>query len=118
MYARQETIFSAQSGLASFVSGWIPVGRAGLRMASLTLVRTAVASTAGTFSFEATDDPDEAGGVVLSTPIVHGSPLLVDASAGQSIVVLANCPGSLRVRYTRTGGGGAGQFFVWGTFTE
>lgn len=118
MYIKNLTLFSAQSGLASFNSDWIPVGGGGLRTGSFTLAWTAVAATAGVFSFEGTDDPNQAGGVVLATPIVHGSPLAVSTSAGQSLIVLTNCPGWLRVRYARSAGGGAGQFFGWATFTE
>jgi hypothetical protein len=87
-------------------------------MMSCTLVWSAVASTAGALSFEGTDDPTQAGYVPLTVASSHGTWPNVGATASSMMVVLSNCPGYVRLKYTRSAGGGAGQFKVYATLTE
>jgi len=101
---------SAQSGLASWSTPWIPVGVGGWRDLSVTLAWSAVASTSGTLSVEGTDDPTGTIAVPLTVDVAHGAWPTVGATADKSLVVLSDCPGYVRVVYTRSAGGGAGQF--------
>lgn len=107
-----------QSGAASWVSAWIPVSQDGWRLASLTVAWGAVAATAGALSIEGTDDPGGTAAVPLTVATSHGTWPTVGATASAALVVLTNCPGWIRVRYTRTAGGGADQFQTYGTLTE
>lgn len=103
---------AAQSGLADWQSEWIPVAAANFRRASFTLAWTLVAATSGTLAFEGTDDPAKAAANVVTLTIAtsHGTYPTVGAAAANALVVLDNCPGYVRVKYTRAAGGGAGQF--------
>lgn len=107
-----------QSGAGSWVSDPIAVGAAGFRVASLTLSWGAVASTAGVLAAEGTDDPTFATWVPLTVSVTHGTWPNVAAVAANAMVVLSNCPGFVRLKYTRSAGGGADQFNVYATLTE
>lgn len=111
MHVYNAQTISDESGAASFVSDWLAVGAAGFADASYTLDWTAVASTAGALTFEGTDDPSGAKSAALTVDKQHGSDIsAVDANAGTAVVILTNCPGYVRVRWTRSAGGGAAQF--------
>lgn len=106
---------AGQSGVTSFTSDWVPVGAAGFRRASFTLNWAGAASTAGTLSFEGTDDPTQTVAVPLTLATSHGTFPTVGASAAKALVVIDNCPGWVRLKYTGTGGGAANQFDGWVT---
>lgn len=111
------TTLPKQNGTASWTSDWFRVGAAGYRVASLTIGWTEVSPSSGAITFEGTDDPDKAVAVLLTVPTFHGT-LTVTSSASQGLAVLSNCPGYIRVRYSRISGGGANQFTVAVTLTE
>lgn len=108
----------AQSGLSSWTSAWVRVGKAGYRCISWTTAWAAVAATSGTLSFEGTDDPTQTSVVALTPTVTHGTYPTVGTAAAAALVVLANCPGWVRMRYTRAAGGAAGQFTQSVTLTE
>lgn len=115
----RNTQLASQSGLASWSSAWLAVGSAGYRMLSSTIAWSAVAATAGVITFEGSDDPAHAAPVTLTIDKTHGDDIsAVGASAGEAVVVLADCPGWVRIVYTRSAGGGAGQFTMFATLTE
>lgn len=108
----------AKSGLADWLSDPVPVAADGWRRASFTLLWSAIASTAGVLSFEGTDDPAGTSWVVLTVSTFHGTYPNVAAAAAVALIVLDNCPGWIRVRYTRSGGGAAAQFNGWVTRSQ
>jgi hypothetical protein len=101
---------SGVSGLGDWNSGWIPVAAAGYRRASFTLGWAGVAATAGTLAIEGTDDPTQTIAVALTLGTYHGTYPTVGAGAGTLLAVVDNCPGWVRLKYTRSGGGAAAQF--------
>jgi hypothetical protein len=114
-YAKQ--ILTGQDGSASFTSAWIPVAVNGFRAASFTLAWAGATSTAGTLSFEGTDDPAQGVVVPLTINTSHGTFPTVGAAASQALVVINNCPAYVRMKWTRSGGGAAGQFNGYVTLT-
>lgn len=106
------------SGAASWSSEWVAVGAGGWRTASFTTSWAAAASTAGVLSFEGTDDPSQTAVVPLGISVSQGTFPNVGATASQALVVLTNCPGYVRQRYTRSAGGVADQFKSFVTVTE
>lgn len=101
---------SGVSGAADWNSGWIPVAAGGFRRASFSLAWAAAASTAGTLAFEGTDDAGQTVVIPLTVATFHGTFPTVGATAGNMLVVLDNCPGWVRLKYTKSGGGAAAQF--------
>ena len=105
-----------QSGLATYVTPWVRTRN--FHRVSFTIEWTGVAATAGTLSLEGTDVPaDDPAAPPAATSIVpltittfHGTWPAVAAVAANALVVVANPPGWVRGRYTRSAGGGAGQF--------
>lgn len=118
MQTTSRQVLTAQSGAADWATSWIPVGAAGFRNASLTCKWAAGASTAGTLSVEGTDDPTGAVAVPLTIDKSHGTFPTVAATASQALVALSNCPGFIRLKYTRSGGGVASQFDAYVTLSE
>ena len=108
-----------RSGAADWVSDAIAVGAGGHRVASFTILWAAFAATAGTLSFEGTDDPTNAAAswVPITVAKSHGTFPAVGAVAAKALVLLSNCPGWVRVKYTRSAGGTADQFQTWCTLT-
>lgn len=115
--AFQKQVLSNRAGTTSFASDWLPVAAAGYRNASFTLAWSEAASTAGTLSFEGTDDPSQAVYAPLTIATKHGTFPAVGATADKALVALSNCPGWVRLVYTRSGGGGANQFNAYATLT-
>ena len=107
-----------QTGATSWVSEPISVGAGGFRVASLTIGWAAVLATAGVLSVEGSDDPSFTAWVPLTVAASHGTWPNVAAGASSAMVVLSNCPGYLRLKYTRSAGGAADQFSVYATLTE
>lgn len=103
------------SGGASFNGGWIDTQA--FRVVAFNVSWTAVAATNGTISFEATNDPlQQAGSIVaLTITTIHGNGgvLTVGTSASAIGVVIENTFAFHRLKYTRSAGGGAGQFNAW-----
>lgn len=112
-YASQP--LASQSGAASFTSDPIPVAKSGFSRLSLTILWAAVAATAGVLSLEGTDDPTQTTWVPLTITTYHGTWPNVAATASQALVVLSDCPAFVRIRYTRSAGGGAAQFNAYAT---
>lgn len=100
-----------QSGLASFSSPWKDTSKS--HCVSFTITWSAFAATAGTLSFEGTDDPLQAAPVTLTVPTSHGTYPTVGTSAAGCVVVFENCPRYVRCSYTRSAGGTTGQFNVF-----
>jgi hypothetical protein len=111
-------VLTAQSGTGDWATSWIPVGAAGFRNASLTAKWAAAGSTSGTLSIEGTDDPLGVVAVALTIDKSHGTYPTVGATASQGLVALSNCPGFIRMKYTRAAGGAASQFDVYATLSE
>ena len=103
-------LIPAKSGLANWTSDWIPVASGGYRMASLQVNWTAVAATNGTLSVEGTNDASKTVVTSLTIDKSHGTYPTVGATASSAMVNVSDCPGWIRVKYTRVAGGGAGQF--------
>lgn len=118
------------SGLASFTGRWIDTAM--LSCISFNIWWTAVAATAGTLAIQASNDmtmgvdPNASGPtaesittLTLTAPTggstlgVHGNSgsLAVGASASSVVIIMEKLPKFLRVSYTRSAGGGSGQFF-------
>jgi len=105
----------SQSGLATWYGPWCDCRE--LKEIGFTISWTAVAATAGTLSFEGTDDPAQAVAgaagtnvVVLTIATYHGTYPTVSTAAANCMVRLENPPIYVRPVYTRSAGGGAGQF--------
>lgn len=105
----------SQSGAADFTSDPIPVAKSGYSRVSLSIFWAAVASTAGVLSLEGTDDPTQTKWIPLTIQTYHGTWPNVGATASQALVVLSDCPSFVRIKYVRSGGGGAGQFNAYAT---
>jgi hypothetical protein len=120
MNKSQATQLANQSGLVSWETPWIPVGAAGFRVLSTTISWAAFALTNGAFSVVGTDDPAQAAAseVLLTISSTHGTFPTVGATAANAMVVLSNCPGYVKWKYTRAAGGTAGQFNLFTTATE
>lgn len=104
-----------QSGLATWYGPWVDASE--YRQYGFTISWTAVAATAGTLSFEGTDDRAQAvtgaGGtnvVALTVVTYHGTYPTVSTSAANCMVRFENPPAFIRPIYTRSAGGGASQF--------
>ena len=103
------------SGLATFYGPWVDCSKA--RSMSFNLAWTAVAATAGTLSIEGTNDDAQAvtgtAGTNVTTLTIgtyHGTYPTVSTSAANCMVIVEPCPKWVRIVYTRSAGGGAGQF--------
>jgi len=120
MHAVNKQVLANQSGLASFDTGWIPVGASGFRNISFTAAWLAAASTAFVLSVEGTDDPAQAStsAVPLTLTATHGTWPNVGTSAGNALVAVSDAPAYVRLKGTRSAGGAANQFNVWATVTE
>lgn len=93
-----------QSGVASFNGGWIDC--LNFPFVSISIWWTAVPSTAGTLSLQATDDPAQTSALDTITDFNT----TVDATAGYAAWRVRNPPRYLRVIWTWTAGGAASQF--------
>ena len=110
---------SQQSGVSAFTSSPVAIAADGFRRGSFTLNWAAGgAGTAGTLSFEGTDDPTQNVWVPLTIATFHGTFPTVGTGAAKALVVLDNCPGYVRLKYTPTGGGAANQFDGWVTKSQ
>jgi len=118
MQVLQKQQVANQSGAASWDSGWIPVAAAGFRNVSMSTSWIAGASTAGTLSWEGTDDPAHGAPVPLTANTYHGTGLTVGTGAGQTLIAFSGCPGYVRQKYTRSAGGVANQFNLFVTLTD
>jgi hypothetical protein len=106
----------SQSGLATWYGPWCDCRE--LKEIGFTISWTAVAATAGTLSFEGTDDPAQAVAGAGGTNVVAlanitaagGTYPTVGTVAANCMVRFENPPIYIRVIYTRSAGGGAGQF--------
>jgi len=115
----QLDLLSGQTGVANWVTPWRECSQS--HQVSFTIGWAAAASTAGTLSFEGTDDPTQAAGLVfapetnvvpLTITTFHGTYPTVSTSAANALVILENPPKYVRVKYTFSAGGAAGQFRV------
>ncbi len=127
----QADLLPATTGLASWVSPFVDCTYC--HQISFTIAWTAVAATAGTLTIEGTDDPTQANSlyshsyayaqvaadftagtnvVPLTITTTHGTYPTVSTSAANAMVILENPPRFVRVKYTRSAGGGAAQFTV------
>lgn len=100
----------ARDGSATWQGAWKDCSKS--HCVSFTVTWTAVASTAGTLSLQGTDDPAKAATslVTLTLPTTHGAWPTVAATASTALAIIENPPRFVRVVYTRSAGGGAGQF--------
>ena len=107
---------SGVSGLATFYGAWVDCSF--LKQIGFTLSWTAVAATAGVLSVEGTDDAAQAVAGAGGTNVVAitvatatgGTWPNVSTGAANAMVRFENPPRYIRIIYTRTAGGGAGQF--------
>ena len=115
---RNDVYLVNQSGLATFYGPWFDASAC--KQLSFTISWSAVAATAGTLAFEVTNDSAQAVAGVGGTNVVAVTAALVVAaggtyptvstSAANCHVAFENCSHWVRLVYTRSAGGGAGQF--------
>ena len=110
-----DTYVVNQSGAASWYGPWFDC--ATCHQIGFTVSWSAVAATAGTLAIEGTDDTSQAvagaGGanvVTLTVSTSHGTFPTVGTTAANAMVRLENPPHWVRLKYTRSAGGGASQF--------
>ena len=104
-----------KSGLATWYGPWVDASQ--YKEFGFTISWSAFAATAGTLSFEGTDDPAQAvtgaGGtnvVALTVATYHGTYPTVGTAAANCMVRFENPPMFIRPIYTRSAGGTTSQF--------
>lgn len=109
----RKTSVEVYSGAATWTSRWVKLETPRSVLVYM-LAWTAVAATAGTLTIEVTNDPD--GGALNTLALDNaqltwlGTGFAPSTTAGLSLIVLENLPRYVRMKYTRSAGGGADQF--------
>lgn len=103
-------------GSATWVSRWIELSSPA-SIISFLITWTAVAATVGVLTVEVTNDPAQASTSVVTLTTASltlwGTGFVPDASAGKTWLSLEALPRFVRVKYTRSAGGGAAQFSLF-----
>lgn len=106
---------SGMAGAGTMTSRWLDMLE--MHMCSFNIAWTNVAATAGTISFEGTNDPAQAStSIVTLTPTVilgNGGVLTTIAAASVVIVNFSELPRFVRYKNVQTAGGAVGQFSGW-----
>ncbi len=111
-YTRAETF----SGLATWQSNWVELATP-KEILTYNIAWTAVAATDGLITLEGTNDPAKASTSIVTFTTANltlwGTGFTVSTTAGKTFASVEGAPHFARMVYTRTAGGGAGQFSLW-----